>query len=604
MQSRDFSVWCSQWDVGEIIERFLEAPDSLAFDAFYATSNQQSGVTEIWNTPARHSDSSLRILQRISASCRSINIKSIKKSPPTRRFRLIARSKPKPMLREYLVSSTAIVSCIALIDFIFHVLIAGNYGYFRDELYYIVAGQHLAFGYVDFPPVIALLAASMNVVAADSLVSIHVVSALAGAATVFVSALIAKELGGGRKAQVLTAIATMFSASFAVSSIFSMDVLDMLWWSVLAYLLVRIIKRENKDPRLWIVFGLVAGIGLMTKLTIAFFLLALLIAFALSSKRTYLKSAWLWLGALIAFLILSPYIIWNYVNGWPTIDFFFHHGGLNGGGPLSFLEYQILIAGIVGLPLAILGLYFYFRSGPGRPFVVLGITFLILLIVFTVTNGKPYFFMGAYPFAFAGGAILIERASRNRMRIVWPSYITAIILVGIVLAPVYAPILPPQTYVNYYGGFSGVANGAAAQGNVGSFPQYLGDRFGWNTMTATVAQVYDNFNASEKAQACIFTSNYGEASALIVLGKSYNLPPVISGHNNYYIWGPGRCTGAVMIIIGSSLGNVIDYFKNVYVAGNITCSYCMPSEDNLPVIVGLGLKESLQVAWPALKHFD
>ena len=492
---------------------------------------------------------------------------------------------------------------IAIADFVFHMLIANNYGYFRDELYYVVAGQRLAFGYVDFPPVIALLAALMGFIAGDSLVSIHIIPALAGAAIVFVSAMIAKELGGGKRAQILTAVAALFSASFAVSSIFSMDVLDMLWWTVLAYLLVRIIKSENRDPKLWILFGLVAGIGLLTKLTIAFFLLALLIAFVLSSKRTYLKSPWLWLGVLIAFVILSPYVIWNYLNGWPTVDFFIHHGGLNGGGPVSFLVYQVLIAGILGFPLALIGLYFYFRSNLGRPFVVLGITFVILLIVFTLTNGKPYFFMGAYPFAFAGGAILIERAM-GKKRLIWPAYLTGIFLIGIFLAPLYAPVLPPQTYVKYYGGFSGVANGAAAQASVGAFPQYLGDRFGWNTMTATVAKVYDSLNASERAEACIFTSNYGEASALIILGKNYSLPPVISGHNNYYIWGPGKCSGDVLIIVSPSLGNVRNYFNTVYIAANITCTYCMPDENNIPVVVAIGPTISLQSAWPSLKHFD
>ena len=495
---------------------------------------------------------------------------------------------------------------MATADFIFHMLISNNYGYFRDELYYIVAGQHLAFGYVDFPPVIAILAALMNVIAGDSLVSIHVIPALAVCAAVFVSAMIAKELGGGWKAQILTAVATMFSASFAVASIFSMDVLDMLWWTVLSYLLVRIIKRDNGEPKLWILFGLVAGIGLMTKLTIAFFLLGLLVSMALTSKRTYLKSPWPWIGAGIAFIILSPYVIWNYQNGWPTVDFFFHHGGLNGGGPFSFLEFQLFIAGILGLPLAIAGLYFYFRSDVGRRFSVLGVTFLVLLVLFTVTNGKPYFFMGAYPFAFAGGAILIERASR-RWKPAWPTYLSGIVLIGVVLAPAYAPVLPPQTYSTYYGGFGAIANGAVAQGNVGVFPQYLGDRFGWSTMTATVAQVYGSLNATEKSQACIITSNYGEASALIVLGKSYDLPPVISGNNNFYIWGPGNCTGSVLIIVRSStssLGSARGFFSNVYLAANITCMYCMPEENHASVLIATGLNQSLFSLWPMVKHFS
>ena len=505
--------------------------------------------------------------------------------------------------RETLLSTAAIVFYIALADFVFHMAISGNYGYFRDELYYIIAGQRLSFGYVDFPPMIAFLAFVMNFVAQDSLVAVHVIPALASSALVVVAGKIASELGGGRKAQVLAAIATVFSASLAVGSIFSMDVLDMLWWTMLAYLLIKIIKQENRNPKLWVAFGIVAGIGLMTKLTIAFFLLSVLVAIVFTSKRSYLKSKWLWVGGSLAILILLPYIVWNSENSWATVDFFFHHGGLNGGGPISFLAYQFLIAGILGLPLAVCGLYFFFRTKIGRPFATLGISFLILLALFTLINAKPYFIMGAYPFLFAAGAILIESASKRR-RFVFPTYLVGILLIGVLLAPLYSPVLPPQTFVQNYGFLSGAGNGAAAQQNAGAFPQYLGDRFGWNTMTRTVAKVYQNLTAQEQSQACILTQNYGEASALTLLGKAYNLPPVISGHNNYYIWGPGKCSGAVLIIIGYQLSDFQGYFKTLYVAANNTCSYCMSSEDNIPVIVGIGLDAPLQSVWPMIKNYS
>lgn len=502
------------------------------------------------------------------------------------------------------MSGVAIALYISILDLAIHLRIANNYGYFRDELYYIVAGHHLAFGYVDFPPVIAVLAAFLNVVAGDSLFSIHVVPALAGSAIVVLSSMMAKELGGGRRAQVLAAVAAMFSASFAVSSIFSMDVLDMLWWSVLSLLLIKIIKAENKDPRLWVIFGLFAGIGLMTKLTIAFFLVSLLIALVVSAKRSYLKSRWVLLGASLSLVILSPYILWNYLNNWATVDFFLHHGGLNGSGPFSFLGYQTLIAGVLGIPLVFLGLYYFFRTRSGLPYRVFGFAFLILVLVFTLTNAKPYFLMGAYPVIFAAGSIVVEGVSKNRKRIIWPTYLTGLIIIGVALAPVYAPLLPPQTYVNYYGSLTGAANGASAQQNAGSFPQYLGDRFGWNTMTASVAQVYDSLNTSEKAQACIFTLNYGEASALTILGKVYGLPPVISGHNNYYIWGPGSCSGQVLILVGYTPNEVQSDFARVVVAGNITCTYCMTSEDNLPILVATSPNQTLQSAWPSLKHYN
>ncbi len=512
--------------------------------------------------------------------------------------------------RGILLAPTAIVAYIALADFAFHLLISNNYGYFRDELYYIVSGQHLSFGYVDFPPAIAILAAILGLVANDSLVSIHFVSAMAGAATVFMAGMICKELGGGVRARILAALATVFSASFAVSSIFSMEVLDMMWWTVLAYLLVKIIKSDNNRSRLWIAFGLIAGIGLMTKLTIVFYLFALLLGVAISSaivvkKKSILKSKWVLVAALISFAFLLPYILWNVTNGYPTLDFYIHHGGLNGGGPVSFLVYQILIANPVGLPLAILGLIFFFRWKLGRTYSSLAIAYLILLIVFTIMNAKPYFIMGAYPFLFAAGAVLVEGATKRRPRIFgYAGYLAAILVIGSVLAPVYAPVLPPQAYVSSYGALTGVGNGAASQQTSGQFPQYLGDRFGWNTVVATVASVYDTLPTSEKSQACILTLNYGEASALIFLGKSYDLPKVISGHNNFYIWGPQGCSGSVLIVVGYSVSDVKAYYGNVTVGGTINCNYCMGSENGLPVIIATNPLGSLKDEWSSVKHFD
>ncbi len=512
--------------------------------------------------------------------------------------------------RRFLFSPTVIVACIALADFAFHLFIANNYGYFRDELYYIVAGEHLAFGYVDFPPIIAVLAAILGFVANDSLISIHFVSSLAGATIVFMAGMICKELGGGARARILAAVATVFSASFAVASIFSMDVLDMMWWTVLAYLLIKIINSDNKRPRLWIAFGVIAGVGLMTKLTILFFLFALLVGIVVSStlvakRRSLLRSKWLWMAALIAFTFLLPYILWNAANGFPTVDFYIHHGGLNGGGPLSFLVYQVLIANPIGLPLAILGLLFFFRSKLGRAYSSLAVSYIVLLVLFTFLNAKPYFIMGAYPFLFAAGAVLVEGATKQKPRLFgYAGCLVAVFVVGTALAPLYAPVLPPQVFTTSYAALTGVGNGAAAQQTSGQFPQYLGDRFGWNTMVSTVAKVYDALPIGEQAQACILTLNYGEASALTFLGKSYNLPRVISGHNNFYIWGPEGCTGSVLIVVGYSVSDIQPYYGNVTVGGTITCNYCMSDENGLPVLVATNPAGNLQSDWSTLKHFN
>jgi len=509
---------------------------------------------------------------------------------------------PRALARSQLTSSTALLLYVAIANFVLHILVAGNYGYFRDELYYMVSGQHLQLGYVDFPPMIAYIAALLNLVAGDNLVAIHVVPALAGAALIFVAGLIARELGGNKWAQVLAAVSTLVTAQLAFSSIFSMDILDALWWSLGAYIVVRIIRRDQ--PRLWLGFGLVAGLGLFTKLTIAFFLVSLLVGALATPARKHLHSKWFWTGAIIALAFLMPYVIWNAATGWPTIDFYIHHGGLNGGGAADFVLLQILIANPVNIPIVFTGLYFYLRSSAGKQYRLLGIALAFLFALFVVINAKPYFYEAAYPILIAAGAVVFSQKGGQVRRWIPKGLLVALIVSGALLAPLEMPLLAPSVFANSsYASLTGVANGAAAQGNAGQFPQYLGDRFGWDTMTATVSEVYHSLPASEQSESCIFASNYGEAGALTFLGKSYGLPQVISTHNNFYIWGPGSC-GAVLITVGVNITKLEAFYRNVTQAATIRCNYCMSNEDNLPVYVATGPNGSLQSIWPTIKVFS
>jgi 4-amino-4-deoxy-L-arabinose transferase-like glycosyltransferase len=497
-----------------------------------------------------------------------------------------------------------VVLVVAALDFLVHMLSAANYGYFRDELYYIVSGQHLQLGYVDFPPLIAYLAAILGFLAGDGLVAIHVVPALAGAALVFVAGMTARELGGGRLAQLLAASATAVTAQLAFASIFSMDILDALWWALASYVLIRAVRGEA--PKLWLLFGLIAGIGMMTKLTIVFFLISVVVALLLTPGRFFLLTRWFWCGAAVAVLIVSPYIVWNAMNGWPTVDFYIHHGGLNGSGPFDFAALQVLILNPANIPLLILGFYFYLRSPAGRPYAVVGLASVLLFFLFLLINAKPYFYEGAFATILAGGAVAAEgwAGARGRRRLWLPAgLVLAITLGGVVLAPLEMPLLPPATFVGVFGGLTGVANGAASQENSGQLPQYLGDRFGWDTMTATVASVYHGLGAQERAQACIFASNYGEASALTFLGRSYGLPPVISGHNNFFVWGPGSCSGQVIIAVGLSQAELLRSFNNVAATGVITCGYCVSYENNVTIYLATNPKVSVAGLWPSVKQF-
>lgn len=516
-----------------------------------------------------------------------------------------SRSRQKLISRQTLLGDTALLIYLAFIKFLVQLVVSGNYGFFRDELYYIDAGKHLAFGYVEFPPFIALLAASIHTVNGSSLVIYHLFPASAGAVLVLLTGLIARELGGGRFAQCLAALASLAALTFlAIDSIFSMDSFDELWWVLMAYILIRLIQREQ--PRLWLLFGLVAGIGLTTKVTMLMFGFAIVVGLLLTPQRKYLFNKWAWIGGAIAFAFLLPYILWNAANDWPTLEFWstYTSGHTNPASALGFLYQQVLTMNPLTLPLWLAGVYYYFFNQAGKPYRVFGWAFVILYILFTITSAKLYFLAPAYPMLFAAGSLVVARIVGNP-RLGWlkSAYISLLVLVGLGLSPLVMPILPPSLYGRATAIVGGNAGIKVENHVTGVLPQQLADRFGWDTMSATVARVYHSLPQDEQAQACIFTENYGEAGAIDFYGPQHHLPQAISGHNTYYLWGPGKCTGAVVISIGNPLSMLQPAFASVTKAATITCAYCMPAENDLPVYVCLHLKTSIQAIWPSVKHY-
>ncbi len=441
----------------------------------------------------------------------------------------------------------------------------------------------------------------------NALLAYHFFPALAGALLVFFSGLIARELGGGRFAQCLAALASLSALTFlGIDAIFSMDSFDELWWVLAVFLLIRLIRRE--EPRYWLLFALVAGLGLLTKLTILMFGFAIVVGLLLTPQRKYLASKWAWLGGAIALVFLVPYILWNAFNGWPTLEFWssYTNGHANPADALGFLGQQILTMNPLTLPLWLAGLCGFFFTPQLKPYRILGWTFIILYVLFTFTRAKLYFLAPAYPMLFASGALLFERFFTERRWRRWlrPAYMLALALVGALLAPIAVPVLPPSIYgstMAFVGGNAGVKVENRA---TSVLPQQLADRFGWDTMTATVAQVFHRLPANEQAQACILTENYGEAGAIDLYGPASHLPRAISGHNTYYLWGPGDCTGQVVIAIGYPADLLQGGFASVTQAGLITCTYCMPAENDLPVSVCLHLKGSVQAMWAEIKHYD
>lgn len=484
--------------------------------------------------------------------------------------------------------ATGALVTLAGMSFAAHMLVAGNYGYFRDELYYIADGWHLQLGYVDQPLLMGWLAALLRVTVGDSLVAIHVIPALACALIIVVTGLMARELGGGWAAQVVAGVAALFTVGFmATGSIFSMDVLDQLWWALAGLVVARLLRRD--EPRLWLLVGLVAAIALLTKLTVLFFGLALVVGLLLTPERRYLRTPWIWFAGGSAFLGLLPYLLWNADNGWTTLEFWRNYRGV-GTSPLDFIGAQVGQMNPLTVPLAAAGLVLYFRK-TGARYRLLGWIFVLLYLLLTVLGTKPYFLAPAYPILFAGGAVVFERwAVRPRLAWIKPVYVGMIALVGILLAPAVMPILPPAMVVRIYG----------------HIEQALADRLGWDSLTQTVEQVYADLPPEQRAQACVLTENYGEAGALSQLAAPGRLPPIISGHNNYYLWGPGACTGQVIILVGYSPADAKNTYADVVLAATQKCQYCVSFEQEVPIVVASNPVTPINLAqlWATVKHYD
>lgn len=504
-----------------------------------------------------------------------------------------------------LLGGGAVVLLLALIKLLIHLLTARNYGYFRDELYYVAAGGRLALGYVDFPPFVALATAFSRATLGDSLIALHLLPALAGAAVVVLAGLMAQELGGGRLAQGIAALAVLVAPNFLVFGTFiSMDAFDQLFQVSAAYVLLVILKRDR--PRLWLLFGLLAGLGLLTKVTMLFFGFAVLVALLVTPARRHLLTPWPWLGGAVAGAFLLPYLLWNAANGWPTLEFWEEYGGkVDEASPVEFLVEQIVTMQPPALPLWLAGLAFYLFAREGRPYRVLGWVYVVLFAVFATLNSKFYFLAPAYPMLFAAGSVVVERFFGRRRRWPLPAYAAVLAISGMIVAPItVVPALPVGTLAGITGAFGGDAGVEVETREVAEIPQVFADRFGWEGMVETVARVHDRLPPEERSEACVLAGNYGEAGAIDFFGPKHGLPKAISGHNSYYLWGPGDCNGETVVSVGVPRERLEGVFGRIDQADTVRCRYCMPDEDNLPVYVSGDPKLPFEEAWPRFKHYD
>jgi 4-amino-4-deoxy-L-arabinose transferase-like glycosyltransferase len=520
------------------------------------------------------------------------------------------RTEPEPAAGSAAAGSrverlAGLVFLIAAVKLGVHLASAGAYGFFRDELYYLACAQHLDWGYVDHPPFSILVLWLTQALAGDSLLAIRMPAALAGAATVFGAGAIARELGGGRWAQGLAALAVLVApVHLVIDSFFSMNALDVLVWTVAAWLLIRLAR--TGDQRLWGVLGIALGIGLQNKVSVLWLGAGLAAGLLLLSPgRRALRTRGPWLCAAVTLAIFLPHLLWQAALGWPTAEFMRNATAMKmvPTSPVAFLSAQVIVQHPLTLPIWLAGLGFLLLARSGRYRHVAFLFLVPLLILLLAGNSRPNYLSPAFPFVLAAGAVALERLlTDQRQR--WLRGATLVVLLagGAITAPVALPILPPERYAAYAAAL-GLTPQQAERTAVGVLPQHLADRFGWPELAEEVARVYHALPDEERRDAAIFGDNYGRAGALDHFGPALGLPAAISGHNNYFFWGPRGHSGDVVIIIGGDVEDHQRVFEKVEVAGRTECRYCMPYENHVPIFVGRRLRAPLAEIWPGTKKF-
>lgn len=507
--------------------------------------------------------------------------------------------------KDFWFSDYMLIGYFAFFTFLLHLVAIEGFGYFRDELYYISCSEHLDWGYVDQPPLSILLLKIIRFILGDSRVAIRLLPVLGSGLFVFGTGVLAKELGGKKFALILAAVTSMAPiGNFFLYSIYSMNFLDHLFWLALIFIVLRIIK--TNEPKYWISFGIVAGLGLQNKISILFLCFGIAAGILLTEQRKHLKHKQLWLGAAIAGGLFLPYILWNLAHGWPTLEFMHNAKAfkMTAVSPIDFLLEQLRYNNFSTVPIWLAGLWFFFFTKAGKPYRLFGWMYVAIYILFTVQQAKAYYFAPAYPILFAGGAVMIEIWVQKR-NWNWTKPVIAVVVLAsaLIYCPVGLPVLSQENTIRWLQSLKIIAN-SGENHEIGVLPQHFADQHGWEEMTIKVARIYNTLSEEEKKECLIYGTNYGGTGAMSFFGKKYDLPPAISGHNNHFFWPPKDRRGNVLIIVGGRKQDHERAFREVTEMDRTDCKYAMPYENDKPIFLCRGLKLSFKEIWPTVKHFD
>ena len=507
--------------------------------------------------------------------------------------------------RDTLAGRSAALGLIVLAKLVVQALALPRYGYFRDELYYLACADHLAWGYVDHPPLSIAILWLQRALFGDSLFALRALPALAGCLTILLTARLARDLGGGRFAQTLAALAALVSPIYlGIDHYFSMNAFDLALWPLAAWLLLRALATGR--TAFWAALGLVLGAGLLNKMSVLWLGAGIALGLLATPHRRVLAMKGPWIAAALAGALYLPHLVWQARHAWPTLEFMRNATSLKmvDVSLAGFVKGQILAMNPVTAPIWVAGLVWLFASRAGRPWRILGWIFLAVAAILVLAGrSRASYLAPAYPMVLAAGAVALEglpaAAGRSWIR---AAAAAVLVIAGMALAPFGLPLLPVETYLRYARAL-GAAPSTEEHLRLGELPQHYADMFGWEEMAAVVARAYAGLSPRERDGCGIFAQNYGEAGAIDFFGRRYGLPRALSGHNSYWMWGPGERPVDVVIVVGGDLEDNRQAFETLEQAGTIRCDLCMPYERDLPVYIGRAPKAPLARLWPRLKKY-
>ncbi len=518
----------------------------------------------------------------------------------------VVRPPEHPVEPNWAKNGMLAIAAIAAASFVLHMIFNNRYGYFRDEFNYIVCGRHLGWGYVDQPPLLPVLSRICLAIFGDSLRSVRLLPALSSAALVLLTGLIARELGGKRFAVALSGLTVLIAPIYLSggSLLTSNCDLEVLLWMGCAYFAVLASKRDQ--PRYWLGFGVVAGIGLQEKYSIAVLGFAIVVGLLLTQRR-FLLSKGMWLGGAAAFLIFLPNLLWNVANHWPFVELM---RNIRAEGrdvvlsPWQYFSQQILLIHPLSALIWITGVIAFLAARRFKPYRFLGFAYIVSFAVWVILKGKNYYLAPIYPVYLAAGCVVIDDAI-DRIRQAWlkPAIAALLLAGGAVFAPLVMPVLPIEQFIAYMQHLPIKLPRSEHSFARAALPQHYADQFGWSEIVDEVVIAWNQIPSEERRACGIFAQDYGQAGAIDFLGPKYGLPQSLSGHQSWWLWGPRGYSGNCLIVLDDNRERLETLFDHVeFVGASRDNPYAL--ERQIPVFICRGAKfGTLAQVWPSLKKW-